>query len=244
MKKTELAELVGIHLGDGYARIDSENRREIDVSGSPEEKGYYTKHVAPLFRKVLGVEVECREFPNRGTYGFRIYGKEPAKLLIEELGMPNRKKKDPGVPEFIRNGSLGVKARFVRGLFDTDGYFGCYRPHEYGKGQAKLHSYPRIIIENTLIRVMKTTESLLSELGIDFYRNKVETRQGWRDKEKLSVVGDSLVREFFREVGSKNPVKRSKFRIYLRHGFCPTCTTLEERREILSGDLNPHSFYD
>lgn len=48
----ELAEICGIHVGDGYLRNDG-RRREFDISGSIEEKEYYDWHVIPLFKKFL-----------------------------------------------------------------------------------------------------------------------------------------------------------------------------------------------
>ena len=48
----DLAEVCGIHAGDGYLRNDGK-RRELDIGGGFEEKEYYGNHVAPLFEKVF-----------------------------------------------------------------------------------------------------------------------------------------------------------------------------------------------
>ena len=57
----ELAELCGIHVGDGYLR-NSGNHREFDVSGNIEEKDYYDVHVKELIRNALGIEILCKYF--------------------------------------------------------------------------------------------------------------------------------------------------------------------------------------
>lgn len=67
----ELAEVCGIHAGDGYLRNKNYNR-ELDISGSFEEQVYYDEHVIPLFSKVFGIDITGRAFPSRGTYGFII----------------------------------------------------------------------------------------------------------------------------------------------------------------------------
>ena len=78
----ELAEVCGIHAGDGYLR-NSGYKRELDVSGSLEEKGYYDGYVAPLFSKVFGIRIKTRVFPSRGTYGFVIRDKGAIEKCIK-----------------------------------------------------------------------------------------------------------------------------------------------------------------
>ena len=69
-----LAEISGIHAGDGYLRNDG-HRREWDISGSIHEKGYYDNHVIPLFNKTFNLNLKGRFFPHRNTYGFIIRDK-------------------------------------------------------------------------------------------------------------------------------------------------------------------------
>jgi len=67
----ELAEVCGIHAGDGYLRNDGK-RKEWDISGNVEEKEYYDNHVIPLFNKTFSLNIKGRFFPHRNTYGFVI----------------------------------------------------------------------------------------------------------------------------------------------------------------------------
>ena len=48
----ELAEIFGIHVGDGYLRYHGRTK-ELDISGSYEEKSYYDNHMIPLFNKTF-----------------------------------------------------------------------------------------------------------------------------------------------------------------------------------------------
>lgn len=63
-----LAEIAGIHAGDGYLRNDG-MRREWDIRGSVDEKEYYDKHVIPLFNHVFDLDIKGRFFLPRNTYG-------------------------------------------------------------------------------------------------------------------------------------------------------------------------------
>src|SRR3989344_6533631 len=82
----ELAEICGIHAGDGYLRDDGQ-RRELDISGNFEEADYYNCHVKELFKRVFAVEIKTRAFLSRGTYGFVIRNREIIKLF-HEIGFP------------------------------------------------------------------------------------------------------------------------------------------------------------
>ena len=62
----ELAELCGIHAGDGYLRDDGQ-RRELDLSGNVEEKEYYEGHIIPLLKKEFKININGKEFPSRNT---------------------------------------------------------------------------------------------------------------------------------------------------------------------------------
>ena len=48
---------------------------------------------------------------------------------------------------------------------------------------------------------------------------------------------------FEKTVIPQNPKHITKYLIWKKFGFCPTNTTLEERRKILKGEINPYSYY-
>ena len=61
-----LAEICGIHAGDGYLRNDGK-RIELDISGNMEEKEFYDKHVIPLFSKFFKMKIKGKYFYSRNT---------------------------------------------------------------------------------------------------------------------------------------------------------------------------------
>ena len=119
----ELAEICGIHAGDGYLRNDGK-RRELDISGSMDEQEYYNCHVVPLFEKAFNIKIVPRFFPCRGTYGFVIRDKSVIEFM-HSLGFPYGKKTlTVSVPETIlQSRNLDIIYSFIRGVFDTDGCF-------------------------------------------------------------------------------------------------------------------------
>ena len=60
----ELAEICGIHAGDGYLRCRERNRGEIQICGNLEEQGYYDNHVIPLFNNFFNLNIKGKKFSN------------------------------------------------------------------------------------------------------------------------------------------------------------------------------------
>ncbi len=116
----ELAEICGIHAGDGYLR-NKDHKGEWDISGNIEEKDYYDKHMIPLFNKTFNLNIKGKFFPSRNTYGFVIRNKKVIKFAHEILGFPyGNKTLKIKVPKFIFKDKFLIRS-FLRGYFDTDG---------------------------------------------------------------------------------------------------------------------------
>jgi hypothetical protein len=92
MKKIslDLAEICGIHAGDGYMRLREKNNGEVSISGNFEEKDYYDNYIIPLFNKVFNLNIKGRYF-SRNSYGLVSYGRDVREALIS-LGFPLGKK--------------------------------------------------------------------------------------------------------------------------------------------------------
>jgi len=48
-----------------------------------------------------------------------------------------------------------------------------------------------------------------------------------------TLYGKNKTNKFFKEIGSKNPVKLSRFLVWKKLGYCPANTTLKQRLELL-----------
>ena len=118
---SELAEICGIHAGDGYLRCREGNKGEVQICGHLEEQRYYDNHVIPLFNNFFSLDIKGKIFSSE-TYGFVCYNKIIRDALLE-LGFPSGKKSNyVKIPEIILNSKNKVLfCRFLRGIFDTDG---------------------------------------------------------------------------------------------------------------------------
>lgn len=241
MSEDEIAEICGIHAGDGYLRNDG-RRIELDLSGSPEEKIYYDEHVIPLFSKAFGIKIEGRYFPHRNTYGFVI---RDLKIVekIHNLGFPYGKKTYVvKIPEFIlESENLTTKKLFLRGFFDTDGSltFDKRYSENYSLFRRKHHTYPRLILVTVSNSLFIDMQKILNDIGISFWKDTYIPKSKKEGKKFRIWIRGKNVEKWMEIIGSKNPIKLSRFDIWKRHGFCPPKTTFKERIGIISDSIDP-----
>lgn len=230
----DLAEICGIHAGDGYLRNDGK-RIELDVSGNLEEKDYYTEHVAPLFASCFGIEISPREFPSRKTFGFVIRDKAIVSFM-HSLGFTyGSKTYGIRIPEFIKT-NTEFSARFLKGIFDTDGCFTLdKRRGKYPEFQLKNPTYPRIMLTTVSKNLARDMVNALNKLSI---RNSLQRYKPKNPREGLRyivwVVGKNEVSKWLKIIRSKNNSKLSRYKIFKAFGFCPSKTSYKERLSMLS----------
>ncbi|MBM3234256.1 hypothetical protein FJZ19_04150 [Candidatus Pacearchaeota archaeon] len=234
----EVAEICGIHSGDGYLR-GGDKRWEFDISGNVEEKDYYDFHVKPLFEKAFGIKVDCRHFPCRNTYGFVIRDKEIIKF-IHELGFPyGNKSTTIRIPDEILNSrNIEIKRKFLRGLFDTDGCVHFKKrdqKEKYNNFKKTHHYYPTISFVTVSKKLNEDLVKLLMELGFENFGNYqyISKKPNESKRYQLVIYGVDYLNKFFEEIGSENPVKLSRFLLWKKQGYCPTNSTYLERTEML-----------
>lgn len=236
----QLAEICGIHAGDGYLRNDGK-RRELDISGALYEKEYYDAYVVPLFEQVFGINISPKYFPARRTYGFVIYGKKIAEFM-HSLGFPyGNKTFSVSAPDFIlRSKDPDIIYAFIRGVFDTDGCLSFQL--KYNRKQ--LNTYPLIKLGVCSKPLIDNVADLLSATGFHFSRLYLPPTYGYQ-KPKYGVIlrGNDALRLWMHNIGFKNPSKLSRYEIWFKHGFCPPNTSYEQRKQILNNELDPNTFY-
>jgi len=60
----------------------------------------------------------------------------------------------------------------------------------------------------------------------------------------ITIRGKIRLKKWMDMVGFNNPVSKTKVRIWERFGYCPSYTSLKQRKRILKGLLDPVSFYE
>lgn len=239
-----LAEICGIHAGDGYLRNDGK-RREWDISGNIEEKKYYDQHVIPLFKKVFSIKIKGKLFPHRNTYGFVIRDKKIVEFVHENLGFPYGKKSlKVKIPASILE-NLSLKKSFLRGYFDTDGHLGFGKKYGlYSEFKKTRHCYPRIMFTTVSENIVKSLKEIFEELNFNFvyytYQPKEQTESL---KYRIDINGPKNLKRWLCSIGINNPTKYSRFLIWKKYGFCPTNINYPQRLKILKGLLDPNLCY-
>jgi len=233
----DLAELLGIHIGDGCI---SENSRysEYYLGGDLiEEKEYHDDWVAPLFNKkimnpLFGKDVIYKEHPKVGIYGFHIFNKKLTDFF-KSFGIKAGPKINIGIPKIILTNEKLLK-RFLRGLFDTDGsiFFG---KNYTAKNQ--INNRPTIQLSGVSERLINDVFYSLRKIGLNPRLKK--PYKGKRDKNKVYSVRLYRIDDisfFIKNIEFKNPKHFTKWQIFEKIGHCPPKTSLKQRKNLLSDD--------
>ncbi len=237
---SDLAEVCGIHAGDGYMRIRGKNKGEVDISGHLEEKDYYDNHVIPLFNKVFSLNIKGKTF-SRGSYGFVTYKKEIRNALINSGFPSGEKSKIVSTPKTILDSNdKKICVRFLRGLFDTDGHLGFRKYYgQYTKFNTEHHHYPLIELTTISQKMVNEVSFMLKNLGILHFISKYQPKtKGSSSEYRIFINGVQRLTKWMNIIGFKNSVKLTRYLIWKKFGFCPTNTTLKQREDILNGKLD------
>ena len=241
----DLAEVCGIHAGDGYMRKRG-NSYEFEISGGFDEKEYYDSWVVPLFEKVFDIKIKPQYFKTKGTYGFRCCKKEVVERL-HACGFPYGKKTfTVSVPkQILESRNLDIIYRFIRGVFDTDGTlaFKKRKGSGYRAIHTKRHTLPEIILSCCSKDLIDGVCKLLIQTGLNFAFCE---RLPFGERSKIYSVysgGDQNLLMWMANISFKNTTKLNRFFIWQKHGFCPSGLNISQQRQILSGDKDPNEFY-
>ena len=231
----EMAELMGIHIGDGCI---SENDRysEYYLGGDLiEEREYHDNWVGPLFNKkimypLFNKNVNYKEHPKVGIYGFHIFNKKLVNFFNKELGIKSGPKINIGIPKKILSDNKLLK-RFIRGLFDTDG--NLYFDKNYSCKNPK-NNHPIIKLGTVSERLVIDVFNSLKSFGLN-PRMKRPYR-GKRDKNIVYTVllyRKSDIKFFIEHIGFKNPKHSTKWQVFEKFGYCPSKIKIKERKQMI-----------
>ena len=200
---TDLAEEIGLHLGDGSMNFYS-NKGLFQLRGHiNDDKKHYLSRIRPLYKKLYNLDVNLREMPSSGVVGFQVWSDAMVSFKKKVLNLPLGPKNEIGIPSLINNNELFFS--FMKGLFDTDG--SLHIENKRGK------PYPRIDIKTTSRRLCLQIHRLLNEKGIraTYYKYK-RKEKNWKDLYSIIVRGFVPIRKWFEHIGSNNPKHIEKFK--------------------------------
>jgi len=241
----DLAEVCGIHAGDGYMR-KRKSGYELEISGGFDEKEYYDSHVVPLFEKVFNIQIKPQYFKTKFTYGFRVCQKEVCEIL-HACGFPFGKKTfTVSVPkQILESRNLDIIYRFLRGVFDTDGTLSFKRRNGsgYRKIHTKRHTLPIVQFACCSNKLSEGISKLLIQTGFHFSFGKRQPKENRGLMYNVTLQGDQDMLIWLSNIGFKNTTKLNRFLIWQKYGFCPSWLSLADQKRILAEEIDPNTFY-
>lgn len=208
----ELAELIGILMGDGclckfYYRRERREKYLIEITGHARELRYYEEVIRPLFEKLFGARGYLHNRSGQQTLIFVVKSKRIYQFL-KSVGMPEGTKNKCEtfvIPSWILVNSSFTKA-CIRGLTDTDG--------------AVFKSHGRWVNIQYKFASRSLTQSLHNALvRISYHPTRIGKVLNFNPESKRTNVcwqfylsrGDE-VRRFANEIGFNNFLLREKYR--------------------------------
>lgn len=205
---TQIAELIGIIIGDGCIRYDVKNPQYfVEITGNINLERTFFNYIANIFSSQLGLKSNIR-IGGRGLR-LRVSSKQFLEWLVHTLEMPYNKNKclNIKIPSVIV-ADQELLFYCLRGIVDTDGSLFLSR-----KGPQK--DYPCIEITTASKPLaMQLREILPAHLRIGF-RNF--TKNGFATIYKISINGDEMVDLWVKLIGFSNPRNGNRY-IKLKSG--------------------------
>lgn len=228
----ELAELVGILIGDGHVAIEREKSNKavgyrVGVSANADtDSEYIFGHVLPLFKKLFNAKPYVRRRRGR-ELEIMFSSKVMTTYFINTFQIPNNKS-NVDVPDVIKLSNEEHVIAFLRGLFDTDGSLSIkkkYRNSAY---------YPVINFSTKSPNLFESVKTILKTRGFVFSanaRNKPDKRNGKVYRfYQLDISGELSFQKWIEEIGFNNPKNLEKIKLVGRKRFELSTSTLSAWR--------------
>jgi DNA-binding transcriptional regulator WhiA len=205
-----IAELIGMHVGDGTL-YNTKSGRVWELRGGLNEEDYYRDHVRKIIKSIfpeINTKPKFRSGGKNGCFGFQISKREVTSFFITYGFKPGKKSHTVRIPKYIINSNVQIQSSFVRGLFDTDG---CIR-FERINNQAN-HTYPKLEFVSASEGLRNDLQKLLSSMN---FRTNI-----WGNSKtyyRLCISGTKYLDKFMREISPKNKKHLSKYQIWQRRG--------------------------
>lgn len=224
----QLAELVGIMLGDG--NIHNIHNR-VTIVGSLEDKWYFEYHVIPLITYLFNIKPKLLNRNDRNAYYIHFYSKDVIESLLK-IGLIRGNKSFASIPPFVFY-NHNFMCCFLRGLFDTDG---CLK---FSKQHKQINYYPRIQLAFKPSPFANQIHLMLKKLNFKhgFWIQK-------RDRFSLlyyHISGFDNIHHWFTEICPQNQVQVSKYLFWKKYGYYIPKSSLSDRLNSLN--LKIGAFY-
>ncbi|MEK6896374.1 MAG: LAGLIDADG family homing endonuclease, partial [Nanoarchaeota archaeon] len=184
----ELAEEIGVHLGDGCM---SKRKNYFSVKTNKIEKDYMVEFLFPLYKKIYNLSLKLMCLPS--VSGFEICSRGLCEFKNKALNLPYGEKihKIEIPHQVLDSRNKEIYRACIRGLFDTDGHLAVIK---------SKNNYPTISITIKSEKLILQVKEMLTNLGFIVYAGK------W----VININGRFMVEKWRREIGSNNPKNQLK----------------------------------
>lgn len=209
MKITEeLAELIGIIIGDGNIHHNKKTRKYyIEITGNKEKEINYFNYISDLCNKILGKSGTIRICND--AIRIRIYSKKFVEFLIYELKMSYNQGKayKTKIPNIILENKKFLP-NCLRGIFDTDGTF-------FLANKGYRQDYPTLEISTCSENLAKQLEKTLNPEFRIKKRIQKNNKYILGRRFILALNGEKETQKWFNLIGSSNNYKLNKYEQFL-----------------------------
>ena len=206
----DLAYLCGILVGDGHIGIRKKKYEYlVNCGGNPkDEKEFYNKIVAPLFKKLFNIVVSPKLMSTNRIYGVNIWSKNLVTFFLDDVGLTKSPKSNLRIPKIFYRDTRLLFA-FIRGLSDTDFSFKLrkgYYPIITGcsKSRTLMEDVSKILEENGF----KTAKTF------DYKVNDPRLRKGYSIKSLIDLNGHKNFSKWVELIGTNQPKNLKKIQIW------------------------------
>ncbi len=191
----ELAEFVGIILGDGGI-----SKYQVVITLHSKDDKKYSQFVLGLIKKLFGVIAGVYNKKNNLAINLVVSRKELVRFCAEKLKLKqgNKVKQQFDIPVWIKN-NKHFSIACLRGLFDTDG---CIFNHRY-KSNGRYYNYKKISFTSHSIPLLQSVFKILNRIKI---KSRI-TKSG----KDVRIDSQNDVKKYFKIVNSHNPKYLKKY---------------------------------
>jgi hypothetical protein len=213
----ELAEEVGIHIGDGSMNLYvSKGKRHWGYifSSHLKDDKEYRKYVKTLMKKLYNITPYERSRENGSMIGY--YRKELV-LFKKILGLPMGKKDNIKIPQWVMKNESFCKS-CVRGIMDTDGCITFRKPFKKNK-----RSYPTLKITNKSKLLIEQLNEIFLQFGLkpSIYKEKGKRRNKIHIRYNVNLNGVKNLDKYLKLFGFSNLKHIKKYDVWKYLGYYP-----------------------
>ena len=198
-KNAELAEFVGILLGDGNL-----TKKQVTITLNRFDDRYYLPRVKNLIQGLFAVNPSISERKEENVANIIVSRTKLVQFFVRMgLYIGSKVKHQVDVPSWIKK-SIKFAKSCLRGLFDTDGCF-YVDEHHY---KNKIYYNCAMNFSNRSLPILFFFKTKLEQLGFHPTHNT---------KFSLSLRREDEIIKYFQIIGSSNPKCLEKFKEYFKN---------------------------